>query len=212
MTVTFDPDAERLFPLADMTDEQDLLARAFRFNQPPFPGDDDPDIAEDEPVIPEPEAFEFHEVRDERGRPVRMPAEIELEADDARTHLAPRPQKGQIKTPDELVDDLEWAKHYAAKSAVIIRDAERTLKALRRLYDRRFSVVVKRSRAKSSDERRQDTDLILGGLVAAMDDAEVVFEYSKRVAKSVETTTSAIQTQARMVDTTYRLAGTGRES
>jgi hypothetical protein len=88
-----------------------VRVRAFRFDQVPFPGDDDPDLPADEPVIPKPEPFEFHALRDQRGRGLRTPAEMELEADDVRTHLAPRPQQGQVKTPDEIIEDLEWAKH-----------------------------------------------------------------------------------------------------
>ena len=77
-----------------------------------------------------------------------------MEADHLRTQLGLLPQEGQIKTPDEIVLELDWAKFAAAKSAAIIRDAERTAKALRRRYDARFSIVVKRSTAKASEMAR----------------------------------------------------------
>ena len=44
------------------------------------------------------------------------------------------PVQGQIKTPDDVIDDLEMAKHLAAKSAAIIRDADKTKRAITRLH------------------------------------------------------------------------------
>lgn len=152
------------------------------------------------------------EVLDREGRPVRDPSELEAEAEYIRARLAPKPVVGQIKTPDAIIEDLEWAKHLGARGAVIIRDADRTLRALQRTYAARFVVAAKSSEAKSSDERKAEADTALAELVAAVDEAEVVFEFAKRVAKSVESSTSAIQTQAQMVRTTYGLAGTGREA
>lgn len=211
MTVQFEGD-EPVYPLLPMSDAEFDKEAAFRFDAPGFPGDDEPDLAEDEPVIPKAEPFELHTLHDQRGRSVRTPAEMELEADEIRARMAPRPVSGQIKGPDDVIEDLQWAMHMSAKSAVIIRDADRTLRALQRLYSQRFSIVVKRSKAKAVDERRMETDLILADLVAAMDDAEVVFEYAKRVAKSVEAATSAVQSQGALVKVTYSLAGTGREA
>lgn len=150
------------------------------------------------------------EVVDERGRPVRDTDQVEAEVEELRGRLAPRPVAGQIKTPDEIVNDLEWAKYLSSRTPVVIRDADRTLRALQRRYAREFSVLVRDSSAKSSDERKQETDAQLAGLVEAIDQAEVVLEYAKRVAKSVEASTSAIQTQAAQVRITFELAGSGR--
>ncbi len=150
------------------------------------------------------------EVLDERGRTVPDTSATEQEADQVRTHLAPRPVAGQIKTPDDIIVDLEWAKHLASKSAAIIRDADRTLRALLREYNRRLVVEMKKSERKSADERLMEADTVLAEWKAAVDEAEVVLAYAKRVANSVESSTSAIQTQAKQIQITYELAGSGR--
>lgn len=151
------------------------------------------------------------EVMDREGRPVRDPAELEGEAEYVRARLAPKPIVGQIKTPDDIITDLEWAKHLAAKSAVIIRDADRTLRALQVLYIKAELGVTRKSDAKSVEERKAEAQIALPELFAALSEAEVVFEFAKRVAKSVEGSTSAIQTQAKQVEITYHLAGSGRQ-
>ncbi|GAB3605331.1 hypothetical protein GCM10027413_07400 [Conyzicola nivalis] len=34
-------------------------------------------------------------------------------------------RRGQIKTPDDVIEDLEVARYFAAKSALIIKDADK---------------------------------------------------------------------------------------
>lgn len=151
------------------------------------------------------------EVLDREGRPVRDPGEIESEAEFVRARLAPKPPaQQQIKTPDDIIDELDWAKHFASKMALLVKDADRSLRALQRLYALKAAGV--KSSAKSIDERTREVELALPDLVAAIDEAEVVLEFTKRVGKSVEASTSALQTQAGLVKVTYALAGTGRES
>lgn len=146
------------------------------------------------------------------GRPVVDPSVQEERADLIRARLAPQPQQGQIKTPDQVIDDLEWAKHGVAEGARLIREAERTLKALRHEHERRRAHARQRSLGRSADLRDADVYLQTESTARAVDDAETVLNYVVRVARASETTTSAAQTQARMVEATFRLAGTGREA
>lgn len=150
------------------------------------------------------------EVTDREGNPVRDPSELETDAEWVRIRLAGKPVEGQIKTPDDIISDLEWAKYLAARSAVIIRDADRTLRALQRLYIAAELAVMKKSSAKSIEERKAEAQIELPELFAAVEEGEIVFEFAKRVAKSVESSTSAIQTQSKQVEITYHLAGSGR--
>lgn len=150
-------------------------------------------------------------VTDPEGKPVRDPAELEAEAEFVRSRLAPMPVVGQIKTPDDVIDDLEWAKHLAARSAVIIRDADKTKRAVARLFSIAHGKALKASTAKSAELREADAVAATVGLRAQLDAAEIAYTFARDVARSVEGSTSAVQTQASMVKVTYGLAGTGRE-
>jgi hypothetical protein len=150
-------------------------------------------------------------ILDPDGREVREPAELEADAEYVRARLAPMPVQGQIKTPDDIIEDLEVAKHLAARCAVIIRDADKTRRALRRLHAISHGTALRGSTAKSAELREADAAAATVGLQELLDDAEIAYQFARDVARSVEGSTSAIQTQASMVKVTYGLAGTGRE-
>lgn len=149
---------------------------------------------------------------DTKGRPVRDPDDIEADAEFIRSRLAPQPVQGQIKSPDDVIDDLEWAKHLAARSAVIIRDADKTRRAVAREHAKQHGIALRSSTAKSAELREADAYEATVDLRLALDAAEVAFDFAKAVARSVESSTSAVQTQSKMIAITYGLAGTGRDS
>lgn len=151
-------------------------------------------------------------ITDPNGQPVRDPADIEADAEFARARLAPMPVPGQIKTPDAVIEDLDVAKHMAARCAVIIRDADKTKRAVARLYAIAHGKALKASTAKSAELREADAYAATEELKVMLDAAEIAYTFARDVARSVEGSTSAVQTQASMVRVTYGLAGTGRES
>lgn len=154
----------------------------------------------DEPVV------------DPNGRPVRDPDDIEKDAEFIRSRLAPQPVQGQIKTPDEIIDDLEWAKHLAARGAVVIRDADKTRRAVKRLHAIAHGKALRASELKSAEQREAEAFEATVGLAELVDEAEIAYNFARDVARSVEGSTSAVQTQAQMVKTMYGLAGSGREN
>lgn len=147
----------------------------------------------------------------ETGRPLSTPGNLEAAADEIRARLAVKPRKGgQVKTPDQVVEDLEYAKWAAGHVPMIIREADRTVRVLQRRYAAAFVSRVRLSEAKAADERRLEAEVALEALLVQLDAAEVALDYAKRIGKSVESATSAVQTQAAMIRTVYGLAGTGR--
>lgn len=151
-------------------------------------------------------------VDEESGEVIRDPAEIEADAETIRVRLTKTPVPNQIKTPDDVISDLEWAKHLAAEAVVVIRDANRTRRTIMRLWDRRSSVAMKDSTAKAADERAAEVRVRLEPYWLMVDAAEVALDYAVRVSKSIELSASVVQTQSKMVEATYRLAGNGRTS
>lgn len=208
---------------ADLSAEEQAKARAFAFDVPPAE-DDEPTAPVEKDLTPAvvvaPSVrYERHlvlvdgmVVTDLAGRPVVDPTVQEERADAIRARLAPQPTAGQIKTPDQVIDDLEWAKHGVAEGARLIREAERTLKALRHEHERRRALARQASLGRSADQRDADVYLRTESTARAVDDAETVLNYVRAVSRASETTTSAAQTQARMVEATFRLAGTGRQA
>lgn len=207
----------------DLTPAEKVKAQVHNFHVPPAE-DDDPSVpVETAPtvtvVVAPSVRYEKHMVlvdgmvvTDLAGRPVVDPSVQEERADLIRARLAPQPTPGQIKTPDQVIDDLEWAKHGVAEGARLIREAERALKALRHVHEHKRALARQQSLGRSSDQRDADVYLRTETTARAVDDAETVLNYVRAVSRASETTTSAAQTQARMVEATYRLAGSGRES
>jgi hypothetical protein len=152
------------------------------------------------------------ELVDQAGRPVRDPSEIEADAEWVRARLAPAPQSGQVKTPDEVIADLDWAKHFAARSAQIIRDADKTRRAATRVHSIAHGKALRLSSAKSAELREAEAFEASLLTKELLDAAEVAYQFARDVARSVEGSTSAVQTQAAMVKVTYGLAGSGREA
>ncbi|HEY8590694.1 MAG TPA: hypothetical protein VIL55_14205 [Naasia sp.] len=146
----------------------------------------------------------------ETKRPIATPENLEAAAEQIRARLATRPVAGQVKTPDSIIEDLEWAKYGASQLPAILRDADRAVRVLQRRYSAAFVKAVRQSDARSADERRLEAEQALAPLLAQLDAAEVAYEYAKRVAKSVEAAQSNVQSQAAMVRVTYDLAGSGR--
>lgn len=148
---------------------------------------------------------------DPDGRPVRDPAEIELDAEWIRSRMAPLPVPGQIKTPDDIIADLEFAKHAAGKAALIIRDADKTRRAVRRRHAIEHGKALRASAGKSAEIREADAAAATEELLQLVDVSEIAYTFARDVARTVEGSVSAVQTQSKMIAITFQLAGTGRE-
>src|SRR3954468_192710 len=114
----------------------------------------------------------------ETRRPLSTPANLEAAADEVRKRIAGKPQqRAQVKTPDQVIGDLEFAKWASSRVPMIIRQADRTVRVLTRRYSAAFVVAAKRSEAKAADERRLEAEVALAPLLAQLDAAEVALEY-----------------------------------
>ncbi len=129
-----------------------------------------------------------------------------------RLRLAPMPEQGLHKTPEQMVDDLEWAKHAAGLVALSLKESSELVRDARRRWARAHALALRASTGKSSEQREADALLATEDEQLALDIAEVALEYAKGLARAVEQTGTMTQTQASMVREQMRLAGTGRES
>lgn len=143
---------------------------------------------------------------------VHPPAEIERWAEDIRQRIVGDrpPQDGVIKSPDSIIADLEVLKYVAGQNVVILREAERTRSRARRIHALAVARATKKAEGKTVAEREADVVLATAAEADAAEDAEIAYSYAKRVADLTESAKSATQTQAKQVEITYALAGTGR--
>lgn len=151
-------------------------------------------------------------ITDARDRPVRDIAEVEADAEYVRSRLSPQPVEGMLKTPDEMIDDLEWSKYGTGRIALVLKDAHRTKKAIDRRLAGARAVAMGAATGKSAEQREAEVYLATQKLQAEADEAEVVYEFAKTVGRSVESAASQTQTQAGLVKSQLSLAGTGRQA
>jgi hypothetical protein len=145
----------------------------------------------------------------ETQTPVKDPSDIESAADVVRKRVAPQSVLGQIKTPDSIIADLEAVKVAAAHNVLIVREADRTRRAAKRIHARARLKALKNAQG-TVDDRKAEADVVAMAEWEIADNAEVAYEYARSVAQLVRDRTSAIQTQAKQVELTYQLAGKGR--
>jgi hypothetical protein len=138
--------------------------------------------------------------------------QIEMVVSRIRARLAPAPVEGLLKTPDEMVDDLEWAKHGTGQLALALKDASVLVRDARRAWARANAIALRGSDGRSAELREADAALVCEPEQIALDAAEVAQEYAKGVARAIEQTGSMTQTQAGLVKAQLSLAGTGRDA
>lgn len=160
------------------------------------------------------ERFGIHE-DDALPASIRFSADaerVELIAERVRSRLAGAPVENLHKTPDEMVDDLEWSKYGAGQIAVALKDAATAVKSARRVFGRAHAVALRASAGKSSEQREADALLACEEEQFALDVVETAQDFAKQVARAIEQTGSMTQTQAGLVKAQMALAGTGREA
>lgn len=161
-----------------------------------------PDLSPDE--LAEVQRFGLH-----------VPTEVEritADAEYVRSRLAPQPTDGILKSPDEMIDDLEWAKYGTGRIAFVLKEADTARRRARRAFDLAHGVALLGSDGKSSEQREAEANALCQEEREALDEAEIAFEFARSVGRSVEGSASMTQTQASLVKAQMSLAGTGRES
>ncbi|WGW12714.1 hypothetical protein LWF01_02785 [Saxibacter everestensis] len=114
----------------------------------------------------------------------------------------------EIKTPDSIVMELTDLKNRVAQGPKHLREAEAEFLEVERQYQREYALAYKRADGPVEDRKQQaivDTDTFR----EAKDVALITLNYVKGLSRSYESQQSNLQTQARLVEITYRMAGVG---
>lgn len=112
----------------------------------------------------------------------------------------------QIKTPDSIIRELDEIKNETARRARDIQRAETEYLDAKREFEREFALSYRRADGPVED-RKQQAALDADSFAQARDDAQAVLNYRKQRSRDLDQGQSALQTQARLVEITYRLAG-----
>ncbi|UFS58925.1 hypothetical protein [Subtercola endophyticus] len=108
-----------------------------------------------------------------------------------------------MKTPDRVVTELDEIRHAVMRSAVDIRDAESKAASADEDFRREWAVAYRRAEGSVKD-REAVADLDTMTLRKEKNAAAIQVGYLKRRAADLETVQTNVQTQARMVDLTFR--------
>lgn len=141
---------------------------------------------------------------------LRPPAELEAWSNWVRERSAVKPVSGQIKTPDSIITDLETLKYLAAQNVMIVREADKTRRSAKKALKRARLLALKGASGKDAETRALEADVACEAEWDAADAADIAYDYAKFVAQLVYENKSSVQTQAKQVELTYQLAGSGR--
>lgn len=114
----------------------------------------------------------------------------------------------EIKTPDSIIRELADVRTNVAKSASILEERERAYLEAKRVHDREYGLAYMRAQGPVED-RKQQAAVDTESFAHARDEALVLWNYAKTRARSLESEQTNLQSQARLVEITYRLAGVG---
>lgn len=150
---------------------------------------------------------------DEEGREIESPSQIEEWTESIRLSVPAKrqPVPGTVKTPDDVIQDLDEVDRLATQHAAVLREAERTARTLKRRHAVARAHAFKNAKGTVGD-READADRNPDALAAweAADNAEIAHNYAKQVGRLIEGRGSHVQTQSKLVELTYHLAGRGR--
>ncbi|MFB9776162.1 hypothetical protein [Brevibacterium otitidis] len=113
-----------------------------------------------------------------------------------------------MKTPDSIIRELSEVRTNVARNAQIVRDYESAAMEAQRQLDHEFALAYKRASG-SIEDRKQQAVIDTESFAHARDDTKIALNYAKARARGFESELSNLQTQARMVELTYKMAGVG---
>lgn len=149
----------------------------------------------------------------ETGKPVEDPSTIEQWSEKLRASVGeltrPMPA-GTVKTPDDIIRDLDELDRIASQVVAVTREADKTRRAAKRMLTKARLRARGGADAKDAEARGEQVSVASMAEWEIFDNSEVAYEYARSVARLVENRASHVQTQSKQVEVTYHLAGRGQ--
>ena len=117
------------------------------------------------------------------------------------------PAPGTVRTPDEIIGQLELVDSVAGKALWIVKEADKVRAAASKALLRARAVALRTAEGKNAEVRAAEVDLATEDEHDAEVDAQIAYRYAKGLADLVDSRKSSLQTQSKLVLATYQLAG-----
>lgn len=143
------------------------------------------------------------------------PEAVEAAANQMRAQARPpEPSRGdqQIKTPDDIIYELEVVEHELNMAVRMVRDADKqraNAKAVLRRAVAKAQFAQKANGGTAAEKSARVVEAVEDEQVA-VDVADVTYRFAKSTADWLEGRKSSLQTQAKLVMATLQLAGSNR--
>ncbi|WP_336653050.1 MULTISPECIES: hypothetical protein [unclassified Leucobacter] len=122
------------------------------------------------------------------------------------------PAPGTIRTPDEIIFQLERVDSVANKALWIVKEADRVRGDAAEVLLRAKSKAQAGAEGKNAAERTAAVDLATEQERAEEAAAQIAYRYAKGLADLVDSRKSSLQTQSKLVLATYQLASNPRRA
>ncbi|MEJ6489749.1 hypothetical protein PQI23_08450 [Leucobacter sp. USCH14] len=139
---------------------------------------------------------------DVEGWVARMRKEIAIEP----------PTPGTIRTPDEIISQLELVDAVAGNALWIVKEADKVRATAAKALLRARAVALRTAEGKNAEVRAAEVDLATEDEHDAEVDAQIAYRYAKGLADLVDSRKSSLQTQSKLVLATYQLASNPRRA
>ncbi|PRI10946.1 hypothetical protein [Leucobacter massiliensis] len=122
------------------------------------------------------------------------------------------PAPGEVRTPDEIANQLELVESVANKALWIVKEADKVRADAAEVLLRARSKAQVAAEGKNAAERAAAVDLATEQERAEEAAAQIAYRYAKGLADLVDSRKSSLQTQSKLVLATYQLASNPRRA
>lgn len=120
------------------------------------------------------------------------------------------PAPGEIRTPDQIIHQLEVVDSVANKALWVVKEADKVRADAAAETLRARAAAQGKAEGKTAADRTAAVDLATEVERAAEAAAQIAYRYAKGLADLVDSRKSSLQTQSKLVLATFQLAGTPR--
>ncbi|PRI11911.1 hypothetical protein [Leucobacter massiliensis] len=120
------------------------------------------------------------------------------------------PAPGGVRTPDQILHELERVDGVAAQAIRVVKEADKVRAATSEALVLARAKTTGRVQGATAAERAAALDLEIAEERVANAAAQIAYRYAKDLADLVDSRKSSLQTQAKLVLATYQLAGLPR--
>lgn len=122
------------------------------------------------------------------------------------------PAPGDIRTPDQIIHQLELVDSVANKALWIVKEADKVRADAAEGLLKARAVAQGKAEGKTAADRTAAVDLATESEQSGESAAQIAYRYAKGLADLVDSRKSSLQTQSKLVLATYQMASNPRRA